>query len=256
MENQNNSETANVQPSTTAIICPHCNTSFDLQDVEEVDCSDCNVTTLTVLTKRCKDAECANAYCKDCEESNLNEHGFCSECELLDCDGCGDEIMRGTEIACTKCKESDFCETCAPEMVDVEIGCVDCVSAELKMDCADSNCSKTILKAKARKCKNFDSCTTAFCIDHAADDLDEQGLCEDCINFECSSCGGSYGIGEATRCANYSCKTKEIFCQKCSTARLNAAKLCRYCSPQPSVKSPVSQQKKPNLLMRILKGQF
>lgn len=235
MGDQKSSETEKTPPSVTTIVCPHCNTGFDLQGVAEIDCSDCGVTTLTILTKRCKDEDCVNAYCRDCQESNLSEHGFCGECETLSCDGCGDDIARGTEVSCTHCKKSDFCETCAPEMVAGEVGCVDCVSDDLKIECADSNCSKTLLKAKARLCKNFDSCDTAFCPEHAKDDLDEQGYCEDCNSFDCSHCGDSFDIDKGARCANPGCSEKAIFCQKCCVTCLDTTKLCANCTLQPTI---------------------
>ena len=67
MEDQKSSDTAQAPPSITAIVCPHCNTGFDLEGVDEVDCSDCGVTTITILTKKCKDDDCGNVYCKDCQ---------------------------------------------------------------------------------------------------------------------------------------------------------------------------------------------
>lgn len=214
------------------IVCPHCNKDFKVENIVEVECSDCGSTTISILTKRCKNPDCQNIYCRDCLE-NLNDNDFCDECETILCDGCEEEVERGTHTSCAKCENADFCLNCAPAMTDSELGCVECVSSELIVECSGSSCcSNPILKSKAILCKNFDDCEAAFCKDCAKENLDEQGYCEDCNSFECSHCENRFHISDGLKCSNMKCKYEEVFCKKCSKFSLDSVGACLKCSTE------------------------
>jgi hypothetical protein len=218
-------------PPSLTVVCPHCHGDVSLDKAKEVECSGCQTTTISVLTKRCANPDCENTYCRDCR-GNLNKHGYCGECEEISCDGCGNDFERGTGASCPKCKNTDFCPDCSPEMVDPEVGCVDCLPGDLKVECQDNECSKNVLKAKAALCKNYAHCDTAFCKEHSKQDLDGKGYCEDCGTFECDGCQERFEMGDGIRCTNQSCNNKSIFCKSCQPRLTTTEGVCDTCSKQ------------------------
>jgi len=235
----------------TEVLCPKCKKAEFCTDcapkmvgeegctecVDEelkIDCDDCG-TILKSKAILCKNfAECGKAYCKEHSSEYLNENGYCNDCATLSCDRCGEDIDRGKHVHCTKCDNADFCQNCAKDSIDSEEGCIECVDDELKVDCAD--CSTTMLKSKAVLCKNFAECGNAYCKEHSADNIKQNGYCEDCSSFKCSYCGNHFPVEEATKCANNKCGQDAIFCKQCLKLATDSAGLCTSCSIKGTVR--------------------
>lgn len=153
---------------------------------QEVDCSSCDLSFTDSLLEKCKNFDsCGHSYCADDVKDNLNEFGFCDECENVECSGanCGADIKNGSQKKCSNqdCNEDwEFCEHCASRYLNASGECSSC-SGETEYTC-DGDCGEEYTESQMKKCKNFDDCDKIFCREDAKEGLDRRGYCENCAS--------------------------------------------------------------------------
>lgn|GEM_PF-5930784 len=127
------------------------------------------------------------------------------------------------------------------QMVEQPIGClhvgkdnkcISCTEDEI-ITCCEQYCTVEIIESKARKCKNYEECGSAYCDDHN-DEINEYGFCPDCSEVSCDGAGCDNEMERGSdvhfRCSNPECKSNEDFCNECASRLLNAQGLCPQCS--------------------------
>jgi hypothetical protein len=148
------------------------------------ECSDysCEEEIFVERAYKCKNFdECGNVYCDE-HKDDLSEHGYCDDCHLCDCDGnCGDEIENGTQTRCSnpECtSDKDYCDECSKRYFNSDGKCSDCTGDKFE-DC--SSCGNECIKTNLTKCKN-EVCDNVYCPYCVENELDEKGLCSNCVN--------------------------------------------------------------------------
>jgi hypothetical protein len=148
-----------------------------------IECSDCGEEMIESKAYKCKNyEECEKAYCEDHKE-NLNEYGYCEDCDTLECDGddCRESIERGTEHHCANpdCPDNyDYCDDCVKRLLNKDGLCSHC-SGEGELVC--SSCDKIVTESQFTRCANPD-CEdgNGYCPECKDNELGEEGLCDNC----------------------------------------------------------------------------
>lgn len=153
------------------------------RDEVEVCCeATCQEDVIVSKVHACKDPDCTNVYCND-HEDELNEHGYCNDCDTLDCDGdnCSNQIDNGTEHRCSNpgCEQNEgFCDDCAARLLNAKGECAAC-SKEEESDCSD--CGNTVTQSRLTVCSNPDCMEKpGYCPGCKKKNLDRRGRCDDC----------------------------------------------------------------------------
>lgn len=194
------------------------------------ECSHCSTDMIEARGYKCKGEGCGNIYCDgdDCK-SQLNDAGFCGDCESFTCDNCNEEDVETEKmIRCANpdCKtDKDLCPTCGPKLLNEAGLCPDC-SDEEEFTCTECECGVT--NSRAFVCKDED-CGAIYCVDHK-EELNEAGYCSDCREEECADCGNEFPRENMIKCSGSDCESGEVFCPDCAATHLNRKGLCSTCS--------------------------
>jgi hypothetical protein len=199
-------------------------------DEQVYECANdgCGEEFIEARGHKCKGEDCNNIYCDDCKKE-LNDAGFCGECEAFDCDNCNEEdVATEKMIRCANpdCrKNQDLCPDCGPKLLNEAGLCPDC-SDEEEFTCTECECGVTDSRTFA--CKNKD-CGAVYCVDHK-DELNDAGYCPDCQEETCADCGKEFPREKGIKCSGSVCGSSEVLCHDCAEARFNLKGLCAECS--------------------------
>lgn len=171
------------------------------------ECTACDKTILLKQAAVCKDYDkCQTAYCSD-DKDELNQNGYCEDCNALVCDTCNCDTNRDELIKCanTDChRKSDFCHSCAATHLDVKGFCMQC-SKEPTSRCY--KCRKNIFESLRQHCQN---CKQLLC-----QKCDPLTTCDACGKRRCENCG--------QKCK----KCKNSYCKNCVKFKDGRCKNCR-----------------------------